>query len=86
MPASINVNVYNGQTGTLISSTPVTINNFTIDIVQNLQNHLTSIENFIAANPTGAVLTAAQTLFVAQTLAGLIRLTLAQVNVIGQAN
>jgi hypothetical protein len=42
----------------------------------NLSAHLTQLETFIQGNPSGAVLTAAQTLFLAKSIAGLIRLGL----------
>lgn len=47
-------------------------------ILTNLQNHLASLKSWAAANPTGAVLTAGQTLFVANTLIGLCYLMLEQ--------
>lgn len=53
-------------------------------IAQSVAANLASIEAWITANPSGAVLTAAQTLFVAKMLAGLARLTLDLVGTVGQ--
>lgn len=47
-------------------------------IVADLKSHLTSLQAWVAANPNGAVLTAAQTLFLAKSLIGLIYLQLEQ--------
>lgn len=47
-------------------------------IATNVANNLAQVEAWIAANPAGAVLTAAQTLFLAKTLVGLARILLAE--------
>lgn len=47
-------------------------------ITTNLTGAQTTIQNWITANPTGAVLTAAQTLVVARMLNGLCKILLAQ--------
>lgn len=48
-----------------------------------VQANLATIESFIAANPGGAVLTAAQTLVLARMLAGLCRILLGEFNTVG---
>jgi hypothetical protein len=50
-----------------------------------LTTRLGQIEAYIAANPTGSVLTPAQTLIVAKMLAGLTRLALQALSTAGQA-
>lgn len=72
----VEIALYNGSISTQNTQT----------VTGNLTNHLNQIETWIAANPSGAILTAAQTLWVAQTLAGLIRLLLNELSTIGQAN
>lgn len=85
MPAQVNVNSYDGRTGNLQGTVQIAANVFGADIAANIQTHLNQIETWIAANPAGAVLTAAQTLWVAQTLAGLCRLLLGLTGTIGGA-
>lgn len=86
MPGQINVNSYDGKTGILLNTQQATVNTFDQEIQANLSTHLAQVEAWIIANPAGAILTAAQTLWVAQTLAGLIRLIINQYSTIGQAN
>lgn len=57
-----------------------------VTIQGNLATHLAQVEGWVAANPAGAVLTAGQTLWLAQSLAGLIRLLLNMTATTGQAN
>lgn len=54
---------------------PVTVQN-AATIQANLTAHLAQVEQWVSANPNGALLTAGQTLWVAKSLAGLIRLLL----------
>jgi hypothetical protein len=52
-------------------------------IQTNLSSQLTTIETWITNNPSGAVLTAAQTLTVARMLAGLTRIAIAALSSVG---
>lgn len=52
-------------------------------ITTRVQANLNTLETFIANNPTGAVLTAAQTNVLARVLAGLCRLLLNEANALG---
>jgi hypothetical protein len=52
-------------------------------ILTNLTNQLNTIETWITNNPSGAVLTAAQTLVVARMLAGLTRVAIAALSTVG---
>jgi hypothetical protein len=63
------------------SDAPVTVNRAAI--ITNLTNQLTTIETWITNNPSGAVLTAAQTLTVARMLAGLTRIAIAALSSVG---
>jgi hypothetical protein len=49
----------------------------------NLNSRLATIEAWIAANPSGAILTAAQTLILARMMAGLTRVALAETSTLG---
>jgi hypothetical protein len=51
----------------------------------NIQTHIGQLEAWLTANPNGAVLTAAQTKFVAQTLIGVGRLLLGLTSTVGGA-
>ncbi len=53
-------------------------------IESDLTARLTTLENFIAANPNGVALTNADVLIIAQSLAGLIRLALGALTSIGE--
>lgn len=54
-------------------------------IQANIQTHIAQLETWMTANPNGAVLTAAQTKFVAQTLIGVGRLLLGLTSTVGGA-
>jgi hypothetical protein len=54
-------------------------------IQANIQTHIGQLEAWLTANPNGAVLTAAQTKFVAQTLIGVGRLLLGLTSTVGGA-
>lgn len=55
-------------------------------IQANIQTHLGQLETWLQANPNGAVLTAAQTKFLAQMLVGVGRIMLGLTSTVGQAN
>lgn len=57
----------------------------TATIQGNIQTHIGQLETWLTANPNGAVLTAAQTKFVAQTLIGVGRLLLGLTSTVGGA-
>jgi hypothetical protein len=54
-----------------------------ITIQANLTSQLTSIETWITNNPSGAAFTNGQSLFIAQSLAGLIRVALGLLSTVG---
>lgn len=74
------------------NGTPIGFNTVTANppqlgpLTANLQAHLAQIETWISNNPAGAVLTAGQTLWLAQSLAGLVRLVTGLTATVGQAN
>jgi hypothetical protein len=61
----------------------VTANNNNAILQTNLNSRLATIEAWIAANPSGAILTAAQTLILARMMAGLTRVALAETSTLG---
>lgn len=84
--ATITVQVFSD--GKLVSTGTETFPDGSINyqiIAANLATHLTQIETWLAANPNGAILTAAQTAYLARSIVGLARITLGLVSTVGQA-
>lgn len=74
---------FNGSIFSPPTPNPLQVNQSTI--ISAVASHLTQVEAWIAANPSGAVLTAAQTLFLAKMLDGLGLLILGLLSTVGQS-
>lgn len=74
------------EAATLAAQDALVVNDANRATIQaNIQTHIGQLETWLAANPNGAVLTAAQTKFVAQTLIGTGRLLLGLTSTVGGA-